>query len=276
MKTKLGVLIAIGISAAGVLMTTIFFLFIPTRTKPRQSDWIFSAVKTYVARILHRPRSILAVSAPILIVLVIIAVLPQIPLTFVANARSMEPKNSRAGRALSLIMQKMPVRWEPVLGIVVIRVVRIGEGFELRIEAGDAAAIFRRRRVFAGDVARISQGRVGGTRLGQGEVVFPAITHVIGVVEPCGAWLEQVLKGQPGGAAAADALATESEFPQMRVLPVHGGLNDPMELLERHRDRHLDLAPDRRIAVDQVDAQRGDRLGLGLVLGAHAASLAAG
>src|SRR5437764_5759438 len=30
----------------------------------------------------------------------------------------MEPKNSRAGRALSLIMQKMPVRWEPVLGIV--------------------------------------------------------------------------------------------------------------------------------------------------------------
>jgi predicted RND superfamily exporter protein len=115
---QLGVLIAIGISAAGVLMTTIFFLFIPTRTKPRQSDWIFSAVKTYVARILHRPRSVLAISAPILIILVTIAVLPQIPLTFVANARSMEPKNSRAGRALSLIMEKMPVRWEPVLGIV--------------------------------------------------------------------------------------------------------------------------------------------------------------
>src|SRR5207253_5131908 len=34
------------------------------------------------------------------------------------NARSLEPKNSRAGTALSLIMQKMPVRWEPVLGIV--------------------------------------------------------------------------------------------------------------------------------------------------------------
>src|SRR5437764_6127715 len=115
---QLGVLIAIGISAAGIVMTTIFFLFIPIRTKPRPSDWIFSPVKSYVARILHRRRSILAVSAPILIVLVIIAVLPQIPLTFVANARSMEPKNSRAGRALSLIMQKMPVRWEPVLGIV--------------------------------------------------------------------------------------------------------------------------------------------------------------
>src|SRR5207244_2323413 len=79
---------------------------------------------------------------------------------------------------------------EPVLGVFVIRVARISEGFELRIEAGDAAAIFRRRRVFAGDVARISQGRVGGTRLGKGELVFPAITHVIGVVEPRGAWPE--------------------------------------------------------------------------------------
>src|SRR5207248_3176809 len=47
-----------------------------------------------------------------------VAVVPQIPLTFEANARSLEPKNSRAGTALSLIMQKMPVRWEPVLGIV--------------------------------------------------------------------------------------------------------------------------------------------------------------
>jgi predicted RND superfamily exporter protein len=115
---QLGVLIAIGISAAAVLMTTIFFLFIPSRTKPRRSDWILAAVKTYVARMLHRPRTILAFSGPVLIALVTIAILPQIPLTFIANARSMEPKNSRAGRALSLIMEKMPVRWEPVLGIV--------------------------------------------------------------------------------------------------------------------------------------------------------------
>src|SRR4030095_14205826 len=67
---------------------------------------------------LVRPRSILAISAPILVLLLIIAVAPQIPLRFEANARSLEPKNSRAGTALSLIMQKMPVRWEPVLGIV--------------------------------------------------------------------------------------------------------------------------------------------------------------
>jgi uncharacterized protein len=115
---QLGVLIAIGISAAGLLMTTIFFLFVPRRDVPLRSDWILGSVKNYVHRMLAQPRSILAISAPILIALLIIAIVPQIPLTFEANARSLEPKNSRAGTALSLIMQKMPVRWEPVLGIV--------------------------------------------------------------------------------------------------------------------------------------------------------------
>jgi predicted RND superfamily exporter protein len=115
---QLGVLIAIGISAAGLLMTTVFFLFVPRRNVPLRSDWILGSVRNYVHRMLGRPRSILAFSAPILIALLIIAIVPQIPLTFEANARSLEPKNSRAGIALSLIMQKMPVRWEPVLGIV--------------------------------------------------------------------------------------------------------------------------------------------------------------
>ncbi|PYM06140.1 MAG: hypothetical protein DMF15_13880 [Verrucomicrobia bacterium] len=115
---QLGVLIAIGISAAGLLMTTVFFLFVPRGNVPLRSDWILGSVKNYVHRMLARPRSILAISAPILIALLIIAIVPQIPLTFEANARSLEPKNSRAGTALSLIMQKMPVRWEPVLGIV--------------------------------------------------------------------------------------------------------------------------------------------------------------
>lgn len=115
---QLGVLIAIGISAAGVLMTTFFFLFVPARAKPYRADWILRIVDHYVHRMLRRPRSILVISAPILFALLIIAILPQIPLEFVANARSLEPKNSRAGTALSLIMEKMPVRWEPVLAII--------------------------------------------------------------------------------------------------------------------------------------------------------------
>ena len=63
----------------------------------------------------------------------------------------------RASRALTCCSSKRV--WidvaEPLFDVVVIWVVRIGEGFELCIEAGDAAAIFRRRRIFAGEVARI-------------------------------------------------------------------------------------------------------------------------
>src|SRR5437879_4971687 len=69
---QLGVLIAIGISAAGLLMTTVFFLFVPRRNLPLRSDWILGSVKNYVHRMLGRPRSILAISAPILIALLII------------------------------------------------------------------------------------------------------------------------------------------------------------------------------------------------------------
>jgi uncharacterized protein len=115
---QLGVLIAIGISAAAFLMTTIFFLFVPARGRPPGRDWILGAVQNYVHRMLRRPRSILVLSSPILLALLIIALLPQIPMAFDASARSMEPKHSRAGSALSLIMEKMPVRWEPVLGVV--------------------------------------------------------------------------------------------------------------------------------------------------------------
>src|SRR5947208_13799420 len=108
---QLGVLIAIGISAAGLLMTTVFFLFVPQGIVPLRHDWILGSVKNYVHRMLARPRSILAISAPILIALLIIAIVPQIPLTFEANARSLQPKNSRAGTAHSFIMKQMPVRW---------------------------------------------------------------------------------------------------------------------------------------------------------------------
>src|SRR5437667_7921367 len=79
---QLGVLIAIGISAAGVLMTTVFFLFVPRGDVPRRSDWILSLVRNYVHIMLVRPGPILAVSLPILIALLIVACVPQIPLTF--------------------------------------------------------------------------------------------------------------------------------------------------------------------------------------------------
>jgi predicted RND superfamily exporter protein len=116
--TQLGVLIAIGISFAGLFMTTVFFLFIPRKTAPRHGDWIFMLAKKYVRWCVQRPAPMLAISTPILVLLTAVAVSPRPSLPIDTSTRSMEPKHSDAGYALETIMSKMPTRWEPVLGIV--------------------------------------------------------------------------------------------------------------------------------------------------------------
>jgi len=116
--TQLGVLIAIGILVAGLCMTSIFLLFTRAKTPPQRSDWVLAVVRNYVRRMLRTPLQILSIALPILLVLLVLALLPQLPLIFDFSAHSMEPKSSAAAHALAAIMEKMPVRWEPVLGIL--------------------------------------------------------------------------------------------------------------------------------------------------------------
>ena len=116
--TQLGTLIAIGILVAGLFMTSVFFLFTREHSRPPRNDWILTVVRLYVRRTLRSPGLILWLALPILLILFALALLPQLPLIFDASTHSMEPKSSAAGHALAVIMAKMPVRWEPVLGIV--------------------------------------------------------------------------------------------------------------------------------------------------------------
>ncbi|HXA09408.1 MAG TPA: MMPL family transporter [Chthoniobacterales bacterium] len=116
--TQLGVLIAVGILVAGLFMTSVFFLFTGQRSVPPRHDWILALVKLFVRRMLRAPGLILWIALPILLLLFAVAVAPKPPLIFDASAHSMEPKSSDAGFALKTIMAKMPVRWEPVIGIV--------------------------------------------------------------------------------------------------------------------------------------------------------------
>src|SRR5260370_35876009 len=116
--SQLGVLIAIGIFFAGLFMCTILFLFVRPRQPPMRHDWVFEVVKKYVRWSVQRPGPILIFSSVVLLVLSAIGFSPVPPLHFEASARSLEPKNSRAGHALQQIMDKMPTRWEPVLAIV--------------------------------------------------------------------------------------------------------------------------------------------------------------
>jgi predicted RND superfamily exporter protein len=115
---ELGVLIAIGILFAGFFMCTILFLFVREEQGTLGHDWIFETIKKYVRWSVQRPGTILTISIVSLGLLTLFGFSPRPRLPFDAGARSLEPKNSRAGIALAAIMNNMPTRWEPVLGIV--------------------------------------------------------------------------------------------------------------------------------------------------------------
>lgn len=116
--SQLGVLIAIGIFFAGLFMCTILFLFVRPWQAPQQHDSVFELVKRYVRWSVERPAVMIAIAGGGLVLLTGFGFSPIPPLRFEASARSLEPKNSRAGHALQAIMEKMPTRWEPVLAIV--------------------------------------------------------------------------------------------------------------------------------------------------------------
>ncbi len=116
--TQLGVLIAIGIFLAGLFMMSIFFLFLPRKHEPWENDWTFALVKTYVRKTVAKPSSVLWIATPILLLLLAIAVSPRPRLVFDASTQSMEPKSSAASYALHTIMDKMPTRWEPAIGMI--------------------------------------------------------------------------------------------------------------------------------------------------------------
>jgi uncharacterized protein len=115
--SELGVLIAIGIFVAGLLMCSILFLFVRER-QVIPHDWLFESARKYVRWIVRKPVPMLLFSTVLLLVLTAIGFSPNPPLHFETNTRSLQPRNIRASQALEAIMHEMPVRWEPVLAIV--------------------------------------------------------------------------------------------------------------------------------------------------------------
>ena len=116
--TQLGVLIALGIAFAGIFMMTVFFLFLPRKSPAPGHDWMFTLVKRYVRWAVLHPSRMLWISTPLLLLLTAVAFSPRPPIIFDVSTHSMEPKRSDAGYALKTIMEKMPTRWEPVIGMI--------------------------------------------------------------------------------------------------------------------------------------------------------------
>src|SRR5256885_14536796 len=120
--------------------------------------------------------------------------------------------------------------------------------------------------------------------------MLPAIPKVVNVIDDGLAGFEHVAQthlarlhtrlGSPvliNGQAIP--LLADCELPQVVIEPAHDDLDDVVQDLERDRGRNLDLTPDQRIGVPQLDTNGGDlveAVGCGALLARirHAASLA--
>ena len=170
---------------------------------------------------------------------------------------------------------------EPLFGFGMVRVVGIGDGFEHCVESGNAAAILRWRIPFASNVARIRDARFSGADIGDGDPMLPAVTEVVKIIDDILPWLQHVAQADFAGfdtrlRRQPISLLADRELPEVVIEPPHDGLDDVVQNFECDGSRHLDLAPDHRIGVLQLNAKGGyliEAVGSSVFLGrAHAAS----
>ena len=169
-----------------------------------------------------------------------------------------------------------------------IRMSRISDHVEQLVESRDAAAILWRSVSFATGVARIGDAGLASTDISHGEAMLPAIAEVVHVIDDGLSRLEHIAQAhlvRRGERRRSPVvvqrqtvpLLADRELPEVTIEPSHDGLDDVMQDLEGDRGWYLDLAPDQRIGVPQLNANSGDLVeAVGCVLSdrTHAASVA--
>src|SRR5262249_37706704 len=99
--------------------------------------------------------------------------------------------------------------------------------------------------------------------------MIPAVAEVVEIVDRRLAWTEHVAAPNLAGIDArlgspvlvhrqAVAALGDGELPEVIVEPADRGLDDVVQRSQRHRGRHLDLAPDDRVAALELDANGGN------------------
>jgi predicted RND superfamily exporter protein len=114
---QLGVLIAIGILIASLLMMTVFYACVSRRRPPVEHDLLFEAGKRYVATVFRNPKPVLVVTTIFLLALCGIAVAPVGQLRIEADPKTLEPECA-ASDALHTIQASFPAAKEPLLVLV--------------------------------------------------------------------------------------------------------------------------------------------------------------
>ena len=115
---QLGVLIACGILFAALFMMTVFFVFIGEKHRLRPGCTMRAGSVRFIKFATAHPLRMLIPAAALLLGLTAYTIAPMGRVSFEADPKSLEPKDSLAGNALRTILAKMPAAGEPVLAIV--------------------------------------------------------------------------------------------------------------------------------------------------------------
>jgi len=114
---QLGMLIAIGILVASMLMMTVFYACVSRRRPPEEHDMLFEWGKRYVAMVFRNPKPVLITTTIFLLALCGIAAAPIGQLKMEADPKTLEPY-CPASVALHTIQESFPAAKEPLLVLV--------------------------------------------------------------------------------------------------------------------------------------------------------------
>jgi uncharacterized protein len=115
---QLGVLVAIGVAAAGLFMVLFLFMFFKPVKPAAKPDFILIGAGRFVSAMFREPRPLLAITLAGLLVAAIVAIVPTIPLSFDTNPRSLQPKQIPASIALQEMADKLHQESDPVTILV--------------------------------------------------------------------------------------------------------------------------------------------------------------
>lgn len=119
---QLGVLVALGISFAALLMGSFLYLLLPTTIPPKniRPDFLERLSTFYIAHTVQNPVSrkrLLVFSTTLFLGALVWAILPIQNIRYSANPAALEPRNSLASQAVQRIKEKMPAAREPMLAV---------------------------------------------------------------------------------------------------------------------------------------------------------------
>ena len=158
----------------------------------------------------------------------------------------------------------------PGQGLPMLGVVGIGDDLEEARITWRATDILRRTGSGTGDTGCGARRGIDGDQVLEGYTVPPVVPEIVDVAEALAWRAAEVAESDCGLVESASiifefglanllwitvAQTADPELVEMRVPPTKRRLDDPVQLAEMETPRHHELTPDRRLDIQQGDAE---------------------